>query len=56
MTRWVVFFLVLAVSTALFGFLGIAAAISGLSKFLFMVSIVAIVSLIAGPLIRPPKP
>jgi hypothetical protein len=26
-----------------------------LSKFLFMVSIVGIVSLLAGPLIRPPK-
>jgi uncharacterized membrane protein YtjA (UPF0391 family) len=56
MTRWVFFFLILAVSTAVFGFLGIAAAVSGVSKFLFMVSIVGIVSLLAGPLMRPPKP
>jgi uncharacterized membrane protein YtjA (UPF0391 family) len=55
MIRWVIFFLLLAVSTALFGFLGIAEAVAGISKFLFMVSIVGIVSLLAGPLMRPPK-
>ena len=55
MARWAVSFLLLAVIAALFGFLGVADAISGISKFLFMVSIVGIVSLLAGPLIRPPK-
>ncbi len=55
MGRWTLFFLFLAVFAALFGFLGVAAAVSGISKFLFMVSIVGIVSLLAGPLIRPPK-
>jgi uncharacterized membrane protein YtjA (UPF0391 family) len=55
MLRWALISFLVALMTAAAGFLGIAAALSGLLKFFFILSIFLFLSLLAGPLIRPPK-
>ena len=41
MLRWALIFLIIALVTALFGFTGIAAAATGIAKFLFFLFLVA---------------
>ena len=49
MLRWAVIFLVIALVAALFGFTGIAAAATGIAKFLFFLFlVVCLVLFIAG--------
>jgi uncharacterized membrane protein YtjA (UPF0391 family) len=55
MLRWALIFFMIAMMTAVIGFLGIASVVSGFSKFLFILSVFLFLSLLAGPLIRPPK-
>jgi len=55
MLRWALICFMIALMTALVGFLGISAALSGFLKFIFILSIFLFLSLLAGPLIRPPK-
>ena len=55
MLRWALVFFMIAFFTAVAGFLGIAAALSGFLKFIFILSVSLFLSLLAGPLIRPPK-
>jgi uncharacterized membrane protein YtjA (UPF0391 family) len=55
MLRWALVFLVIALVTAVVGFMGDSAVLSGLLKFLFILSVFLFLSLLAAPLIRPPK-
>ncbi len=55
MLRWALISFLVTLMTAVAGFLGIAAALSGLLRFFFILSIFLFFSLLAGPLIRPPK-
>ncbi len=55
MLRWALVFFMIAFFTAVAGFLGIAAALSGFLKFVFILSVFLFLSLLAGPLIRPPQ-
>ena len=55
MARWALICFMIALVTAVAGFLGIAAALSGLLKLVFFLSVFLFLTLLAGPLIRPPK-
>ena len=55
MLRWALICFLVALMTAVAGFVGIAAALSGFLKFVFIFSVFLLLSLLAGPLIRPPK-
>jgi uncharacterized membrane protein YtjA (UPF0391 family) len=55
MLRWALICFIIALMTAVAGFVGIAAALSGLLKFVFILSVFLFLSLLAGPFIRPPK-
>jgi uncharacterized membrane protein YtjA (UPF0391 family) len=55
MLRWALIFFSIALVTAVAGFLGSSAVLSGVLKFLFILSVFLFLSLLAGPLIRPPK-
>ena len=55
MLSWAIFFLVVALIAALFGFTGIYVAAAGIAKILFFVFLVLLViSLLAGGLRRGP--
>ncbi len=55
MLRWALLFFVVALVTAVAGFVGTSAVLSGLLKFMFILSVFLFLSLLAGPLIRPPS-
>lgn len=55
MIRWALIAFMIALATAVAGFLGDSAVLSGLLKFVFILSVFFFLSLLAGPLIRPPK-
>jgi uncharacterized membrane protein YtjA (UPF0391 family) len=55
MLRWALMFFMIALLTAVVGFLGSSAAFSGFLKFVFVLSVFLFLSLLAGPLIRPPS-
>ncbi len=55
MLRWALMFFMIALVTAVAGFLGDSAILSGFLKFVFIISVFLFLSLLAGPLIRPPK-
>ncbi len=55
MLRWALMSFVIALVTAVAGFLGDSAVLSALLKFVFIASVFMFLSLLAGPLIRPPK-
>ena len=55
MQRWTLACLVIALGTLIFGFLDVAAVVADVAKILFTLSILLLISFLAGPLIRPPK-
>ncbi len=55
MLRWALLFFLIALVTAVAGFLGNSAVLSGFLRFVFILSVFLFLSLLAGPLIRPPK-
>ena len=55
MLRWALMFFMVALVTAVAGFVGNSAFLSGLLKFVFFLSVFMFLSMLAGPLIRPRK-